>query len=370
VNKPLTKLEEAVAAALDGVKDPIRRQGLVACGRVQGLSVSPEGRVRCVIEAPPEAAERYADVRDAAERAVRKVRGVTGVTVALTAHAEVTSRPAAPPAQPKARSAEGIAGVGAVIAVASGKGGVGKSTVAVNLACALAAQGARVGLLDIDVFGPSVPTLTGTAGVKPTVGSDKKLIPLQAFGLKVLSIGHLVNADQAMIWRGPMVTSAIRQMLDEVAWAPLDILVLDMPPGTGDAQLTIAQRTPLDGAVIVSTPQELALADVRRGVAMFDKTHAPILGVIENMAWLEQPGGGRLHLFGEGGARRTAEALGAPFLGELPIDVALRESADAGHPLVATQPDHPMAARFAEMATAVRANMAAAAKPQPVIRIV
>jgi ATP-binding protein involved in chromosome partitioning len=377
----------AVTDALDGVSDPLTGRGLLASGRIDGLALDEaKGQVAFMIEAPADAAGRYQQVRSLAEAAVAAVPGVKKVTAVLTAHrgGEATVRvrkgeapgPAGPPPAPPpaaVRQAEGVAGVKAVIAVASAKGGVGKSTVAVNLACAFARLGLRTGLLDADVYGPSAPTLLGLAQAKPEVGADKKLLPLEAFGLATMSIGYLVNIDAPMIWRGPMATSAVRQMLDDVAWdaggRAIDILVLDMPPGTGDIQLTIAQRLPLAGAIIVSTPQEVALADVRRGIAMFDKTHTPILGVIENMAWFEPvPGGPRHAIFGEGGARRTAEAHGAPFLGELPIDMALRESADAGRPLVATAPDAPISQRFRAIAEAALANMAAAQRPPPVIR--
>jgi ATP-binding protein involved in chromosome partitioning len=223
----------------------------------------------------------------------------------------------------------------------------------------------KTGLLDLDVYGPSAPTLLGVAGKKPHMRPDKKLDPLEAHGLKTMSIGYLVDPDAAMIWRGAMATSAVRQMIDDVAWGDLDVLLLDLPPGTGDVQLTLLQRVPLAGAVIVSTPQEMALADVRRGIAMFEKTRAPILGVIENMAYFETPDGNRVHIFGEGGARRTAETAGAPFLGEIPIDVALRESADSGAPLVAKSPDSMTAQRFRAIAQAALDNVARLNKPAP-----
>lgn len=376
MNNPLAHERQAILEALDRVRDPLSGEGLVTAGRVQGLSLRPDGAVSFVLEAPPDAADRYAPVRDEAEAAVRAQKGVTGVTAVLTAHAltgqgvRVRKGQPPPPAQPNAapRQAQGIEGVRHVVAVASAKGGVGKSTVAANLACAFARLGLRTGLLDADVYGPSLPTLLGLGDFEPAIGPDKKLVPAEVFGLKAMSIGFLVDTDAPMIWRGAMASSAIRQLLDDVAWAPLDVLVLDMPPGTGDIQLTLVQRVPLSGAVIVSTPQEMALADVRRGIAMFERTAVPILGVIENMAWLEQPGGGRLHVFGEGGARRTAEAAGAPFLGELPIDVTLRESADAGSPLIAAAPDAATSKRFLAMAEQALANLEAAAKPAPVIR--
>jgi ATP-binding protein involved in chromosome partitioning len=368
MNTSLSARRDAISRALDAIKDPLSGKGLVASGRIGNLLVSADGSVLFAIEAPAGAAERFGPVRAAAEAAARSVEGVGKATAVLTAHAEAP--PAKPPPNAPSR-AEGVPHVRTVIAVASAKGGVGKSTVAVNLACAFSALGHRTGLLDVDVYGPSLPTLLGVAGQKPRVGADKRLIPIEAHGLKAMSIGFVVDPEQPIVWRGAMATSAVRQMIDEVAWgdatAPLDVLVIDMPPGTGDVQLTIAQRLPLDGAVIVSTPQEMALADVRRGIAMFEKTHIPVAGVIENMAWLDTPQG-RLHLFGEGGARRTAEAVGAPFLGELPIEVTLRESADAGAPFVRAHPEHPLTQRFRAIAEEVLANAARAARPAPTMR--
>jgi ATP-binding protein involved in chromosome partitioning len=365
MNTSLKAQRERISRALDAIKDPLSDKGLLAAGRIQGLACDDQGKVRFTIEAPAGAERAFGPVRDAAEAAVAAIRGVNQVTAVLTAH----SPPKA--SAPSARQPEGVTGVRAVIAVASGKGGVGKSTVAANLACGLAANGLKVGLLDVDVYGPSLPTLFGIAGHRPVMRPDKKLEPIVKAGLKLMSIGFIVDPEQAMIWRGAMATSAVRQLIDDVAWAteadPLDVLVLDMPPGTGDVQLTIAQRLPLAGAVIVSTPQELALADVRRGIAMFEKTRVPVIGVIENMAWLETSGG-RMHVFGQGGARRTAEALGAPFLGEIPIDVSLRESADAGTPFVAAQPEHLLSQGFRAMAAAAMENAARAARPAPVIR--
>jgi ATP-binding protein involved in chromosome partitioning len=257
--------------------------------------------------------------------------------------------------------------VAAILAVSSAKGGVGKSTVAVNLACAIAAKGFRVGLLDADVYGPSLPTLLGLERAEPA-RQGEKLIPIEAHGLKAMSIGFIVDVDAPMIWRGPMATSALRQMLDDVAWAPLDVLILDLPPGTGDIQLTMAQRIPLSGAVIVSTPQAMALADVRRGIAMFERTHIPILGLVENMAWFELPNGERAPIFGEGGAKATAAALGVPCLAQVPIEMELRESGDRGVPLVVSAPDSAMGQIFARLAEAVLLGLNAGRKPAPTIR--
>jgi len=363
MNTPLTLTRERLLAVLDAVHDPVSGAGLVQAGLIGGLDVKDDGKVLVTIEAPADAAEQYASVRAAAETALKQERGVTRAVVVLTAQ-----KPAAPSAKAAAPSAKGIANVRAIIAVASAKGGVGKSTVAVNLACAFAALGKKTGLLDLDVFGPSAPTLLGIAGVKPKALPDKSLEPIAAYGLKTMSIGYLVDPETAMVWRGAMATSAVRQMLEDVAWGDLDVLVLDLPPGTGDVQLTLVQRTPLAGAVIVSTPQEMALADVRRGIGMFEKTHAPILGIVENMAYFEAPDGTRTHIFGEGGAKRTAQSASVPFLGELPIDVSLRESCDAGAPLVATMLEHPMRARFLEIAQAALTHAEHASKPAPTIR--
>ncbi len=248
-----------------------------------------------------------------------------------------------------------------VIAVASGKGGVGKSTVAVSLAVALSASGLNVGLLDADVYGPSIPRMLGLTA-EPEVGPDKKLIPLTAWGLKTVSIGFLVGEGSPMIWRGPMASSAVTQLFNDVAWGtdaePLDVLVVDMPPGTGDVQLTLAQKVRLSGAVIVSTPQEVALIDVRRGVAMFEKTGVPILGVVENMAYFPDPStGAPIEIFGRGGARATAQQVGTPFLGEVPIDILLRQACDAGRPLGAMDAHGATAQVFAAIARQVRSRI-------------
>jgi ATP-binding protein involved in chromosome partitioning len=369
-----------VERRLDAIADPETGRGLVESGRIKGLAQDAKGRVSFAIEAPPHLIEAYRPVRDAAEAALAGQNGVTGIVAVLTAHDAAPPRPGAvrvtkgaPPAArtdaaPPPRRAEGIDGVTRIVAVSSAKGGVGKSTLAVNLACAMAALGRRVGLLDLDVYGPSVPTLLGLADAKPEIGPGGKLTPLEAFGVRAMSIGFIVDVDAPMIWRGPMATQAVRQMLDDVAWAPLDVLVLDLPPGTGDIHLTLAQRLPLDGAIIISTPQDLALADVRRGLAMFQRTHVPILGVVENMAWLDQPDGSRLFLFGEGGARRTAEAAGIPFLGCVPIDPRLRQSADDGHPLAVSSPTEGSSESLFSIAAALLAGLERDGIATPTIR--
>ncbi|MEZ5893388.1 MAG: Mrp/NBP35 family ATP-binding protein [Parvularculaceae bacterium] len=246
---------------------------------------------------------------------------------------------------------ETLAGVKAVIAVASGKGGVGKSTIAANLAVALARKGLKVGLLDADIYGPSLPTLFGVSQ-KPTM-QDGKIVPLEAYGVRLMSIGLMIDPEQAVAWRGPMVMGAVRQLMGDVDWGDLDILLIDTPPGTGDTHLSLIQSKKLSGAVIVSTPQEMALADMRRGVHLFRQTNTPLVGVIENMAWLELPSGARQYLFGEGGAEAAAKTLGAPFLGAVPLYPDLREASDAGYPLAAR--DHPAAAVFADLAAKIAA---------------
>ena len=397
----------AVLKALDAIRDPKSGRGLVAAGLVQGL-VAAEGRAGFMLEVEPGDAQLYAGVRDEAEAALKALPGVERAQVVLTAdrapgraghdphagHAHAHEPPVPPGtvrmrrntrvsddaqaqgAPPEARPPAGLkpAHVGHVIAVASGKGGVGKSTVAVNLAAALAMLGRRTGLLDADVYGPSVPRMTGLDS-EPEVTPERKLKPLEGWGLKVMSIGLLVDEASPMIWRGPMASSALNQMLNDVAWGteaePLDILVVDMPPGTGDIQLTLAQRVALSGAVVVSTPQEVALIDARRAVAMFEKTHIPILGVVENMAYFTDPSTGQpIEIFGRGGARAVAEKLQAPFLGEIPIEVALREACDAGRPFVVDRPNSPAARAFLAIAEQVAAQLDDGGELKPPPRIV
>ena len=341
----------AVLAALDAVTDPRSGKGLVEAGLVRKLEVGFGGRASARIEVPAPDFPAYGAVREQAQAAVLAVAGVRTAHV-LLAPATVRVRKGArlseeaqtqgePAPRPQAQP---IAHVRHAVAIASGKGGVGKSTVAANLACALAALGLRVGLVDADIYGPSVPRMLGVDG-DPAIGPDKKLIPVEAHGLRTMSIGFMVDEGAPMIWRGPMASSAVTQMLHDTAWgsedAPLDILLLDLPPGTGDVQLTIIQKVRLSGAVVVSTPQEIALIDARRAAAMFGKTGVPILGVIENMAG---------DVFGRGGARAEAERLGAPLLAEVPLDAAVREAGDAGVPLTATAADSEAAEAFREAA--------------------
>jgi ATP-binding protein involved in chromosome partitioning len=330
------------------------------------------------IKVEPSETRVWEDVRAQAEAAVRAIPGVSVAMVALTAERKPGAAAASalprsaqgiphvsthrsPPASgsPMARQA-GLPGVAAIIAVASGKGGVGKSTTALNLALGLRALGLRVGLLDADIYGPSIPRLTGIRE-KPQLNPDKKMIPISRFGLAIMSVGFLIDEERAMIWRGPMVTSAIRQMLRDVAWGELDVLVVDMPPGTGDAQLTLAQSVPLRGAVIVSTPQDLSLIDARRGLAMFKKVDVPVLGIVENMSFFQCPHcGTRSDIFGHGGARHEAERLDVPFLGEVPLHMSIRETSDSGRPVVESDPEGPHAAIYRAIAERIRDQLRSA----------
>lgn len=362
--------QQQVLGTLAKVKSP-RGVALTNANVLSAISVS-DGKVFFSINVDATEARAWESVRAQAEAAVRGIPGVTTAMIALTAERKAASAAAPAPhrhapgvqpvsshrppqgaASPMARQAE-IPGVAAVIAVASGKGGVGKSTTALNLALGLRDQGLRVGLLDADIYGPSVPRLTGIRE-KPQLNDEKKMIPLQRFGLAIMSIGFLVEEDTAMIWRGPMVMSAITQMLRDVVWGTLDVLVVDMPPGTGDAQLTLAQNVPLKGAIIVSTPQDLSLIDARRGLAMFKKVNVPVLGIVENMSYFQCPHcGTRSDIFGHGGARHEAERLGVPFLGEIPLHMSIRVTSDSGTPVVASEPDGPHAAIYRAIGAKVR----------------
>ncbi|HWA62114.1 MAG TPA: Mrp/NBP35 family ATP-binding protein [Caulobacteraceae bacterium] len=355
--------KDQVLAALDKVIDPASGRGLVAAGLVQGLVIG-EGRAGFMLEVASADAQRYAFVREAAEKALKAIPGVDKAQVVLTAAAKAAGHGGRRSAQVtddprtarQAKPAEPFPNVKRAIAVVSGKGGVGKSTVAVNLACAFSALGLRTGLLDNDVYGPSAPLMLGVDRRPEMV--DGKIEPLSAWGLTLMSIGFLVDEGRAMIWRGPMATSAVRQMIRDVRWAtpeaPLDVLVIDMPPGTGDIQLTLFQEFKVDGAVIVSTPQEMALIDARRAAVMLEKLGVPVLGVVENMAYFADPTSGKhIPIFGEAGARAEAQRLGVPLLAEIPIDIALREGGDTGRPLVAAEPQSPVSKAFLEAARAL-----------------
>jgi ATP-binding protein involved in chromosome partitioning len=381
-------LKDDVLAALGNVPGPDGTP-LTATGTLSDIVVT-DGKVFLSITVDAAAVKPWEAVRERAEHAIRAVPGVTSVLVALTAEraggpaaAGGTSPPprrpqTAPGAAPRqgaapggqaAPSPAGIPGVAAIIAVASGKGGVGKSTTAVNLALGLRDLGLKVGILDADIYGPSMPKLLAIRERPQTVGGTR-LKPILRHGMPVMSIGFLIEEETPMIWRGPMVMSALTQMLREVEWGTLDVMVVDMPPGTGDAQLTMAQQVPLKGAVIVSTPQDLALIDARRGIAMFRRVNVPVLGIVENMSTFICPHcGGRSDIFGHGGARAEAERLGVPFLGEVPLDMVIREKSDAGQPVVATAPDGPHAKAYRDIAARVRDGLAGASRQAPKIVI-
>jgi ATP-binding protein involved in chromosome partitioning len=369
---PLTN--ERIMAALAQVIDPDRNRDVVSLGMISGLIVK-DGHVGFTLEVDPKRGPQLEPLRKAAEQAVDRLPGVLSVTAVMTAE-KVGAAPtsdhdhahdhghghgqgagagagrAAPGAQKPL-----VPGVRAIVAVASGKGGVGKSTTAVNLALGLAASGRKVGLLDADIYGPSAPRMMGISG-KPTSQDGKLLQPMVNYGVRCMSMGFLVAEDTPMIWRGPMVMSALEQMLRDVAWGELDILVVDMPPGTGDAQLTMAQRVPLTGAVIVSTPQDIALLDARKGLNMFRKVDVPVLGIVENMSYYICPKcGHRAEIFSHGGARLEAERLGVEFLGEIPLDAVIRETSDDGRPIVISQPDSPHAQAYRLMADRVWAKV-------------
>jgi ATP-binding protein involved in chromosome partitioning len=368
---------EHVLQALSTVLVDANGTDLVASGRLSDVVVDDAGRVMFSITIDPSEAANMERVRQAAVTAVQGLPAVKGVFASLTADRQAGSGASAPasgaPQRPRSAAQpknQRIPGVQHVIAVASGKGGVGKSTTACNLALSLKALGLKVGLLDADIYGPSMPKLLGIHG-KPRLLENRILEPMEAYGIKVMSIGFLVEEEAAMIWRGPMVMSAITQMLREVAWGDLDVLVVDMPPGTGDAQLTMAQATPLAGAVIVSTPQDLALIDARRGVSMFKRVEIPILGIVENMATFVCPHCGQSsHIFGHGGARDEAARLGVPFLGEVPLNMTIRELSDAGHPVVVAEPEGPHASIYKDIAQQVWNSLSGGAAARPAPRIV
>ncbi|KQZ97545.1 sodium:proton antiporter [Rhizobium sp. Root564] len=353
--------KKQIEQALEQVIYPGSDKSVVALGMVSEIFLS-DSKAYFSLTVPADRAKELEPLRLAAEKATLGVPGVKAAVVSLTANsrpsnASNTPAPKAPPSAPRPapqqQAKAGVPGIGSIIAVASGKGGVGKSTTAVNLALGLQALGLRVGVLDADIYGPSVPRLLGISG-RPKQGEGRTIMPMENYGLKVMSMGFLVDEEAAMIWRGPMVQSALMQMLREVVWGDLDVLVLDMPPGTGDVQLTIAQQVPLAGAVIVSTPQDLALIDARKGITMFRKVEVPLLGVIENMSYFIAPDTGkRYDIFGHGGAQAEAERIGVPFLGAVPLTMSIRETSDAGTPIVVSEPDGPQAQSYREIAQKV-----------------
>lgn len=353
--------KKQIEQALEHVIYPGSDKSIVALGMVSEIFLS-DSKAYFSLTVPADRAKELEPLRLAAEKATLGVPGVKAAVVALTANSRSSNTsntpapkppPSAPRPAPQQQAKAGVPGIGSIIAVASGKGGVGKSTTAVNLALGLQALGLRVGVLDADIYGPSVPRLLGISG-RPKQGEGRTIMPMENYGLKVMSMGFLVDEEAAMIWRGPMVQSALMQMLREVVWGELDVLVLDMPPGTGDVQLTIAQQVPLAGAVIVSTPQDLALIDARKGITMFRKVEVPLLGVIENMSYFIAPDTGRRYdIFGHGGAQAEAERIGVPFLGAVPLTMSIRETSDAGTPIVVSEPDGPQAQSYREIAQKV-----------------
>lgn len=374
---PIT--EKRITGALRGIEAPGLGQDIVAAGMISGI-VMKGGNVGFSIEIDPARQAEMEPVRKACEDAVMALDGVTSVTAVLTAERQAPGDQQAQPAADHGRGpAQGqdaqakpqLGAIKTIIAVASGKGGVGKSTTAVNLALALSGRGLAVGLLDADIYGPSIPRMLGITG-RPHSEDGKVLEPMSGYGVKCMSMGFLIDEETPMIWRGPMVQGALEQMMRDVDWGPLDVMVVDMPPGTGDAQLTMAQRVPLAGAVIVSTPQDIALLDARKGLNMFRKVDVPVLGIVENMSYFLCPHcGERSDIFSHGGARETAEQLGVPFLGEVPLDIAIRETSDGGRPIVMSDPNNPHAEAYRNIAAAITEQLAAQiATSRPAPRIV
>lgn len=371
----VTPTKEQIIAELRRVPGPDGNGDIASLGLVSEVVVQGGGKVYFSIAVPPERANELEPMRIAAERAAAMVPGVTSVIVTLTAEQAggqaASSNGHAPQMAALPPELRGIANVKKIIAVASGKGGVGKSTTAVNLALAFAANGLRVGLLDADIYGPSMPRLLGLTGQQQEMADENTFAPMRAYGLPVMSIGFLVPEDTPMIWRGPMVQGALLQMLRDTAWGELDLMVVDMPPGTGDAQLTMAQQVPLAGAVIVSTPQDLALIDARKGLNMFKKVNVPLLGIVENMSYFICPHcGGRSEIFSHGGGKAEATKLDVPFLGEIPLDMKIRETSDSGHPVVATEPDSPHTKAYREIAATVWAAVSGGAGVRAAPKIV
>lgn len=381
----MSDLKSQVMERLRRVKGPDLDGNIVDLGLVSDILIK-DGRVYFSITVPASRAEELEPLRGAAEKVVKEIEGVAGVVAVLTAEAAPGREPPQPkpssgngrehprvtearargtagdaghrPSQQQAaapvRQTQGVPGVKHIVAVASGKGGVGKSTVAANLALGFQAIGLKAGIMDADIYGPSQPRLLGITG-KPEASADKKLLPMEGYGIKAMSMGFMVEEGTPIVWRGPMVVGALNQMLREVLWGDLDVLVIDMPPGTGDVQLTIAQQVPLSGAVIVSTPQDLALIDARRGLAMFTRVNVPVLGIVENMSYFQCPHcGTRSDIFGHGGARHEAEKLGVAFLGEVPLHMDIRATSDAGTPLVESEPKSDHANAYRAIAAGVR----------------
>ena len=341
---------DAVLDALKTLKDPVSGSDIVAAGIVRALTL--EGaNVRFVLEIDPAKSDLYTPIRTAAEAAVAGLAGVEKVSALMTAHSTKAPPPDLKPNKPATpQGPQKIPGIAKIIAVASGKGGVGKSTVSANLACALAQAGKRVGLLDADVYGPSQPRMLGVSG-RPASPDGKTILPLRNHGVTMMSIGLMTNDDQAVVWRGPMLMGALQQMMMQVQWGALDVLIVDLPPGTGDVQMTLAQKAEVDGAIVVSTPQDVALIDARKGIDMFHKLNVPILGLIENMSThICSNCGHEEHIFGHGGVAAEAQKLNVPLLAEVPLHLDVRLAADGGAPIVVSKPDSAQAKAFQDIA--------------------
>ncbi len=341
---------DAVLDALKTLKDPVSGSDIVAAGIVRALTL--EGaNVRFVLEIDPAKSDLYTPIRAEAEAVVAGLTGVEKVSALMTAHSTKAPPPDLKPNKAaKPQGPQKIPGIAKIIAVASGKGGVGKSTVSANLACALAQAGKRVGLLDADVYGPSQPRMLGVSG-RPASPDGKTILPLRNHGVTMMSIGLMTNDDQAVVWRGPMLMGALQQMMMQVQWGALDVLIVDLPPGTGDVQMTLAQKAEVDGAVVVSTPQDVALIDARKGIDMFHKLNVPILGLIENMSThICSNCGHEEHIFGHGGVAAEAEKLNVPLLAEVPLHLDVRLAADGGAPIVVSKPDSAQAKAFQDIA--------------------
>ncbi|GIT91332.1 iron-sulfur cluster carrier protein [Jannaschia pagri] len=348
---------ETVLETLKQIPDPVAGGDIVASGVMRALSVGEDGAIRFVLEIPTSAVEPYTRAKEQAETALAALDGAGPVSIILTGHTEKAPPPDIRPSRPaEPKGPQKVPGIDRILAIASGKGGVGKSTVSANLACALAQQGRRVGLLDADVYGPSQPRMLGISG-RPASPDGKTILPLRNHGVTLMSIGLMTNDDQAVVWRGPMLMGALQQMLTQVQWGALDVLIVDLPPGTGDVQMTLSQKAQVDGAIVVSTPQDVALLDARKGIDMFQQLKVPIVGMIENMSThICSACGHEEHVFGHGGVAAEAAKLDVPLLAEVPLDLQIRLAADGGAPIVVSQPDSAQARAFQDVAAGLVAQ--------------